>query len=215
MPGDRQEGLDLLERLAARHKAVGQGVPGSQSAGVVLPAGDPERFFVAQVRHPRYNPDAPSSTANCGPASLAMALLALHRVPAQVNRQALVMQVRQAMTGRQDPFELTSEVDVRRGAEAVGLKTRYVESPAAVEQAVRQGELIVLAGNPAAYNAGLSPQQYVPFDGGHFILVSGLQGDRFIINDPYSMQGPLAVTADQLARFMSFRQWNIGVSLKS
>jgi ABC-type bacteriocin/lantibiotic exporter with double-glycine peptidase domain len=211
---DRQQGFDLLERLAARHRAAGQGTPFDGVSRMVLPAGDPERFFLTQVRHPRYNPDAPSATANCGPASLAMALLALHRVPAGVNRQALVMQVRQVMTGRQDAHELTSEEDIRRGAEATGLKARYVESLQAVDSALQSGELVVLAGNPAAYNQGMSRDQIVPFDGGHFVLVAGMQGGRFVICDPYSMVGPLTVSREQLADFMAHRQWNIGVALK-
>lgn len=210
----RQEGLGLLERLAARHRETGQVPVSSGPPGRWAPAGDPERFFIAQVTHPRYNPDAPSATANCGPASLAMALLAFHRVPAQANRQALVMQVRQLMTGRQDAQELTSEVDVTRGAQAAGLKSRYVETLAEVEAAVRQGELVVLAGNPAAYNKQLSSEQYVPFDGGHFVLVAGLEGDRWLVSDPYSLQGPLLVSREAMEQFMAYRQWNVGVAVR-
>lgn len=98
---ERQAGLELLERLARQHRGTLE-PSGRVPSGVLLPAGDPNRFFLSQSFDPRFNPQAPRSTANCGPTSLAMALVAFHKVPYQSGQQELILQVRRLMTGRQE-----------------------------------------------------------------------------------------------------------------
>jgi ABC-type bacteriocin/lantibiotic exporter with double-glycine peptidase domain len=169
---------------------------------------------MSQVYDATFNPQAPSSTANCGPTSLAMALVAFGKAPASTDPENLIEQVRIRMTGQDDLNQLTSESQVASAARSYGLKTNLVNSAAEVCDAVNAGNLVILAGNPAAYNKGLSPSQYMAFDGGHFVLVTGTVGDDVLINDPLSHVGTLRISRDQLARFMAYQGWNSGVAVQ-
>lgn len=105
-------------------------------------------------------------------------------------------------------------MQVEDAAKALGLKTNRVESIREVEAALAEGFLVVLAGNPAAYNTGIPRDQYDGFSGGHFILVTGKDKGRFLVNDPLSHVGTLSVDATQLEQYMAFRNWNIGIAVK-
>ncbi|MNX57341.1 hypothetical protein D3C86_881570 [compost metagenome] len=72
---------------------------------------------------------------------------------------------------------------------------------------------MVLAGNPVAYTNRFTDSQYAKFDGGHFILVTGIQGDRVSINDPQSRVGSLTISRAELAQYMGFQGWNVGVAV--
>ncbi|HEY9854827.1 MAG TPA: C39 family peptidase [Stenomitos sp.] len=181
------------------------------------PTLDPNSFFISQVRTDRWNPNANSGNTNCGPASLAMALKAVGLMPPGLqnpaNPEEWIDQTRMAMEGDANDFKLTSDDDVLRGALASGAKAEKVYDLSGVEQAVRQGKLVVLAGNPVAYENRFTDDQYAKFNGGHFILVTGIQGDRVTINDPQSKAGSLTISRAELAAYMAFKDWNVGVSI--
>lgn len=180
-------------------------------------ASDPNRFFISQVRDPRYNPDAPSGNTNCGPTSLAMALKALGLQPPGLsnpgNPEAWIEATRMAMEGDTDSFKLTSDDDVLRGALKSGAQAEKVSGLQGVEQAVSEGKLVAVAGNPVAYENRLSNDQYAHFNGGHFILVSAIQGDQVTVEDPMSHMGSFTISRDELARYMGFQGWNVGVAV--
>lgn len=186
-------------------------VPGAR------PAVDPNRFFISQVRTERWNPNATSGNTNCGPASLAMALKAVGLTPPGLqnpaNPEEWIDKTRMAMEGDEDDFKLTSDDDVLRGALASGAKAEKVYDLSGVEQAVAQGRLVVLAGNPIAYENDFRDDQYAKFNGGHFILVTAIQGDRVTINDPQSKAGSMTISRAELAAYMAFKNWNVGVSI--
>ncbi|MBM3267909.1 MAG: peptidoglycan-binding protein [Candidatus Sericytochromatia bacterium] len=173
----------------------------------------PNSYFISQIYDPRFNPYAPRSTANCGPTSLAMVLRAFGRAPAAANVQDLVEKVRIQMTGRNDPGELTNENQVARAASAYGLKSESVSSVDEIERQLRQGKLVILAGDPGAYNYTFGSDQYFPFSGGHFIVVSAIEGNRVIINDPLSHVGAIVIGRDHLQEYMSYRNWYSGLAL--
>lgn len=174
------------------------------------------RFFMSQDPGP-YNPDASFHNTNCGPTSLAMALSALGLTPPGLTPGATVENwidaSRMAMRGDTNDYELTSDDDVLRGALQSGARAWKVQDLTSLDRALDAGALVVLAGNPAAYAGRFDSNTLRGFDGGHFILVAGRSGDRYVINDPLSRVGALTVTADELSRYMGYRNWNAGVAV--
>ena len=174
---------------------------------------NPNSYFTSQMYDSRFNPYAPYSTANCGPTSLAMVLRAFGKTPSYTNLENLIDQVRYQMTGRNDNNELTNENQVMRAASYYGLSSQLVNNVSDVERQLKQGKLVVLAGNPASYNYPFSSNQYFGFSGGHFIVVSDIQGDRVVVNDPLSRVGAIVISRKHLEEYMSYKNWNSGVAL--
>ena len=195
--------------------------PVSAPSDVYRAAGTPwafqaSRFFLAQDPGP-YNREASLNNTNCGPASLAMALLALGLQPPSLTTGATVENwidaTRLAMRGDTNDYELTSDDDVMQGARQSGAQAWKVRDLGSLDRALDAGALVVLAGNPAAYARRFDDRTLRSFDGGHMILVAGRAGDRYVINDPYSRVGSLVVSADELVRFMAHQGWNVGVAV--
>lgn len=181
------------------------------------PPSDPNAYFMTQFYHPRWNPQGPDGSTNCGPASLAMAMKAFGLTPPGVtdlsNVEAFIDKTRRAMMGTENDLQLSSDDDVLRGALTAGAKAEKVHGIQAVEQAIAQGKLVVLAGNPAAYGHRFDDSQLQYFDGGHFITVTHMVGDRVWINDPLSKVGSLEITRAELERYMGYQNWNVGVAV--
>lgn len=178
---------------------------------------DPNAYFMTQFFHPRWNPQGPDGSTNCGPASLAMALKAFGiSAPGAsnpTNVEDVIDKTRMAMMGTQNDLQLSSDDDVLRGALASGAKAEKVHGLASVERAIAEGKLVILAGNPAAYGQRFREDQLTSFSGGHFITVTHMVGDRVWINDPLSHVGSLEITKSELQQYMAFQNWNVGVAV--
>ncbi len=204
--------------LGQDHFVRTSGLPTAYTSPVIRRApADPNAYFVTQFYHPRWNPQGPEGSTNCGPASLTMALKAFGLTPPGLadprNVEAFIDKTRMAMMGTENDLQLSSDDDVLRGALYSGAKAEKVHGLQSVEQAIAQGKLVVLAGNPAAYGRRFDETQLQPFDGGHFITVTHMVGDRVWINDPLSSVGSLEITRDELQRYMGYQNWNVGVAV--
>lgn len=163
-----------------------------------------ERHFITQYRHVRWNPtQGRSDNANCGPASLAMALKAYGRVPREVEKQPpaqLIARVRRAMTGKPDEDTWTYPVQVLLAAPRFGLQAEYVFGLDEIQRAMRlPGRLVVLNLNPTpAYAQRLTR----PYDGGHFALLTAIEGNRATLCDPLA-DAPLTLSLAQLAQALA------------
>ncbi len=198
-----------MRRLAAVIAAIGLALgPGPAGAA---PSGN--QYFISQMRDPAWNPEGPDWSANCGPACLAMAFKAYGLADPADSGQGLIRKVRLAMTGAANDLAATSLAGIRRTAQRQGLATALVFGPGAVTAAVAAGRLVVLAGNPQAYNTRFGVKDYQTFSGAHFVLVTGVDADGYWINDPLSRVGALHITAAELATFMGYRGWDLGLSL--
>lgn len=173
----------------------------------------PEAFFFTQFADPKWNPNGKPWSEDCGPAALAMAMKRFGKLPDGAdpnNPESLINGSRLAMTGNLDNVYTTTD-QVVAGAHAVGLKADKVNSIGAVDQALSQGRMVVLAGDPGGYiddfhwtasdyatdgNGGL-------YRGGHFILVVGKDGDNYIVNDPACKDGPIELTPAQLTAYFN------------
>jgi hypothetical protein len=178
---------------------------------------DPSTYFISQIKDRNFNPDAPSNNRNCGPATLAMALRALGLRPPTLRNpndtEAWVDAARYAMEGDTDKSKYTDEDQMLNGAIASGAKAYKVTSLDEVAQALQQGQLVALAGNPQSYENRLTNAQYNHFNGGHFILVTGVQGNTFTISDPQAHIPSITVSRDELRRYMAYQDWNVGVAI--
>lgn len=164
--------------------------------------------------------------ANCGPASLAMAMRALGSAPYYASMNgSLVDYARTLMidessrdgvdsNGSRVEWEhnaYTSLSEIAKGAVKAGLSTnRLSPSSTSIIRAIQSGAKVVVSGtfrgkNPLPWT-GDTERDYNRSPGGateHFILVSGYdeRSGKLIINDP-ARQTPLSVYPFQLDRFM-------------
>lgn len=182
---------------------AGKGGAAETAVGRALLSAD--RFFITQYRHARFNPKAaPGDNANCGPTSLAMAVTAFGRVPAGANGSVqaseLIRTVRTAMTGECKEGEWTYPYQVRDGARKLGLHGEIVLGYRAIVEAMRQpGRAIVLNLNPSPAYAD---QLAIPYDGGHFALLTRIDGDRATVCDPLA-DGPIEISLAQLKKALT------------
>lgn len=205
-------------RLGQDHFVRTSGLPTAYTLPVTRRiSADPNAYFVTQFFHPRWNPQGPAGSTNCGPASLTMALKAFGLMPPGVsdprNVEGFIDKTRMAMMGTTNDLQLSSDDDVLRGALASGAQAQKVYGLANVERAIAEGKVVVLAGNPAAYGSRFADDQLQPFDGGHFITVTHMVGDRVWINDPLSNVGSLEITKAELQQYMAYQNWNVGVAV--
>ncbi|MGH9552905.1 MAG: C39 family peptidase, partial [Terriglobales bacterium] len=168
---------------------------------------DPNSFFLSQFYTPQWNPDGPSASNNCGPASLAMACKAFGELPpgADANDpERLIESVREAMTGNRDNSQLTSYEQIEAGAQRSGLKAQMVVGLDNIDQSLSTGAMVVAGGNPArAWGSRLASADYAHFNGGHFVLIVGKNGDNYTVNDPLSKTGSITVSSSEMQAYLS------------
>lgn len=181
-------------------------------------SGDPADFFICQFRDNRFNPRGPSSSNDCGPASLAM-IAKYYDAQFQVDDKNgqykvdssdadpadLVSSVRFLMTGGRDSQELTGLGQIENAAEKMGFDTTSVKTLNELDTVLDSGIMVILSGNPKHYQKDLGLRYGkggTIYDGGHFVTVVGRQGDDYIVNDPASHRGPLTLTRQQLDDYM-------------
>lgn len=174
-----------------------------ESNGRIL--SDPNDYFFTQFRNPKWNPNGPARSNNCGPASLAMALKALGKA-GDGDPQKLIEQSRVIMTGR-GGNSLTNNSQILRGARQAGLQGETVSGASSFDTALDAGKMIVALGNPGkSYGNRLTSSQYSKYNGGHYILVVGKEQDQqgrkqYIINDPLSRIGKLSISEREMRAY--------------
>jgi predicted double-glycine peptidase len=171
---------------------------------------DPNAFFLCQMYDLKWNPNAPAWTQNCGPASLAMVLKAYDMIPPLIGTpedpQEFILKTRRAMTGNESDV-LTSLEDLERGAEALGFAHERTYGYDAVRTAVMLGKPVIVAGNPVVYGPRFGSDRYAAFDGGHFVLVTGMTASQVFLNDPLSRKGNITVTTAEFRSYMGHKDW--------
>lgn len=202
------------EPVAPAVAGAADAVGGASSEAVPVPSSQiaPRRahdYWSAHIAQfaGRYLPDGPSMRPNCGPASVTMALRMIGLdIPGfnGQNSEAVLDQARIIGTGTNDVTVGTTDTELERVIEASG--GRWSESNNFDEMLgwVQQGIPVVLSGNPAkGWNHRYSSDQVYPFDGGHWVTVSGYDPKTgyFIVNDPLSQVGPIYVSRQELQSY--------------
>lgn len=198
-------------------QAIPDPAPAAPAANAPAPApispspaavGSPDSFFYTQFSS-NWNPDGPSTSANCGPTSLAMAIKAFGKMPAGMQPEVFIEQVRQRMTGADDIETGTTNQQIAQGAASYGLSTTPVSSMSDVDAALAKGQMVVANGNPIGYEhdhhmTGADYGNGARFSGHHFILVVAKNTDgSYTINDPMSRKGSITVSGQDLANYFS------------
>lgn len=157
----------------------------------------------------KYLPDGPDMRPNCGPASVTMALrmigLDIPGFSGQRN-EAVLDKARVLATGKNDVSVGTTDSELERLITASGGKWSESNNLDQILGWVGQGVPVILAGNPAkGWNQRYSKDQVYPFDGGHWVTVSGYdeKSGHWVVNDPLSQIGPILVSRAELANYMN------------
>lgn len=186
---------------------VGSGGTSFNAAIAGSPAKSADTFFITQIFDPKWNFDGPRSSKNCGPASLAMVFRYFDKYPPGAHPddpEQLIESARLVMTGNDDIQGLTNFSNVIRGASAVGLNTAIVRNQRGMDEALKNGAVVVASGcpnMPGSYGPRLN---YKSGYYGHFILICSFDGINYTINDPLSVGGPITVNPGELAAFLSY-----------
>lgn len=175
---------------------------------------DPNSTFVTQFDDPTYNPGGPRLSANCGPASVAMALANEGLLPAGLDYtrgdcppETTIQTMRQYGTGSYDDIHSDTYIyQMRAAAQRCGATTQDVRTIEDVKAALQRGDQVVLAGNPNEVG-GYGVSHGINYSGGHFINVCGMDTSfdppRFIVQDPLSHNGTIVVDQSQLVAYMA------------
>lgn len=201
--------------------AAGAGVSRARQVGTELWAGirSPRAVHVSQVPS-KFNPSPAAGNRDCGPASVVMTLRLLGKqVPgaaASAAPQKLINRVRQ-LAGNASNAVSTTNHELARALRAAGTRTREIADAVSIRQAVVAGRPVILNGNPrhpGAYGPKFSAKQMTPYDGAHWIVVSGFDKatGKFIINDPLSKVGAVKVTPAQLE---AYRGGSLGIEVSA
>ena len=166
----------------------------------------------------KYLPDGPSMRPNCGPASVTMALrmvgLDIPGFNGQ-NSEQVLDKARVLATGKNDISVGTTDSELENLISQSGAKWSESTNFSEVTNWVKQGIPVVLSGNPAhGWNSRYTADQVYPFDGGHWVTVSGFDSatGHYIVNDPLSQIGPIYVSEAELKNYNS-AHGNLGIAV--
>jgi hypothetical protein len=121
------------------------------------------------------------------------------------------------LTGNAANTLSTTNTQLERALTAAGTKVKEIADAASVRQSVLAGNPVILNGNPrnaGAYGPSFNANQMTPYNGAHWIVVSGFDeaSGKFIINDPLSKIGPVKVTPAQLE---AYRGGSMGIEVEA
>ncbi len=185
---------------------------------------DPSKIHISQVEDEVYNATSTYASANCGPASVIMAIRLCGRaVPGEergLKGEALMLHVRALATGGStDRWKGTHNLHLQHVIEAAGCQWTIVHDARDMLRRVRErGEPVIMAGNPAVpttYTARYPYYDIRRYDNGHWIVVSRYVTERqtYIVNDPQSTIGPIEATAAELLAFDS-KDGGFGIAVR-
>lgn len=198
-------------------------------------------FFKHQIRRPRWNKDGPLRSGNCSPTSLAMAVSILGAEPAGLSVEQSIHRVRAKYDPalRESIGTTRSQIETaarRLDLEVLGLRTDLPPDRALtrLNGQLSRGRLVVLNGVPGKKDSGptlyeraftrayavaiaggatLRHRSY-NYDGAHSILVLGRDASgRYVVADPISEVGYVALTSAEIRDFMTRFRYNRGTGI--
>lgn len=211
--------------VAATESTASRANSGSNSTAVSVPSSSvaPRTQYDYWTKHiaqfaGKYLPDGPTMRPNCGPASVTMALrmigLDIPGFQGQ-NSSAVLDQARVLATGKNDFSVGTTDSELETLISKSGGKWSESTNFEQMTSWIKQGIPVVLSGNPAyGWNSRYSQSQVYPFNGGHWVTVSGYdeKTGHYIVNDPLSQIGPIYVSESEL-RSYNKAHGNLGIAV--
>jgi hypothetical protein len=157
-----------------------------------------DSWFISQYRSTKYNSreDVPGiDNANCGPTSLTMVATAFGKInPSAAGADAAIEKSRRMMGDGLNERNGTSGEGIARGAKAYGLDAKIVNNVDLndIKAELAKNRLVVVNGNYIRANLSLG--------GGHFYVVTKIEGDKAYLNDPAIPSGPRVVSTSLLMK---------------
>lgn len=196
------------EAPAATERAAGSGSAVAVPSSTIAPrrTNDFWNAHIAQFRG-KYLPDGPTMRPNCGPAATTTALRLLGLDVPGFNGQrseAVLDKARVIATGQNDTSRGTTDTELERLVTSSGARWSESSSFDQMTSWARQGIPVVMSGNPSkAWNSRYTSDQVYPFDGGHWVTVSGYDAKTgyYVVNDPLSQIGPIYVSETELRNY--------------
>lgn len=196
-------------------RPVRRAVAGARRKGSELWAGirDPRKVHVTQVPS-RYNPSPAAGNRDCGPASVVMALKLLGIGVVGASPQRQIDRARQ-LAGVLARTVSTTNLDLERSLRRAGATALELTDVASLHTAIMAGHPVILNGNPrnpGAYGHRFDASQMTPYNGAHWVVVSGYdrRTRQYIVNDPLSKVGPVKVSRAQLE---AYRNGSMGIEV--
>ncbi len=193
-------------------------------------------IHITQIVDATYNPGGPSTSNNCGPASLAMCLRGLgyfgYRSAAaltpeeQVDHSRAVLYpaqtynltsiVREGITYQllnNDGAKTDIETNLPNAMSIIGGSTMTVNSQALLDKALGNGLPVILGGNlTTTWKAQFVPSGHWGGSGYHYIAVTGrTSSGTYVVNDPLYRYGAVLMSYSQLLTFYNSTLNGIGV----
>ncbi len=182
-----------------------------------------DAFHITQFVDPKYNPTGPSFSSNCGPASLAMTLDTLGKLPPGLTPEQSVDYARALMRPDLQPTSYVTASDGQRVPQLnidgeysntgqIETATRSLGIPSENQSGWDALDASLAAGKPVIANGTINdhwrsqfPQgqgRYGSGDVDHFNTILGKTPDgKYIVSDPMFTGGPVEMTREQLAVF--------------
>lgn len=198
---------------------TGSGTAKARKVSAEIWAGirNPALVHVTQVPS-KYNAAPAANNRDCGPASVVMTLKLLGKsipgVGTSATPQKLINRVRQ-LAGNVSNTVSTSNLQLEKALIAAGATVSELADARSIRASIEAGNPIILNGNPrarGAYGSHYSASQMTPYDGAHWIVVSGMdtRTGKYIVNDPLSKIGPIKVSPSQLE---AYRGGSMGIAV--
>lgn len=178
---------------------------------------NPRTVHVTQVPS-KFNRSPAAGNRDCGPASVVMALRMVgKRIPGVVHGstpQRAINAVRR-LAGNVASTVSTTNFELERALQRAGSSSREIADAGSIRSAVLAGRPVILNGNPrnpGAYGWKFDASKMVPFNGPHWIVVSGWdsRSGKYIINDPLATAGAVKVSPGQLE---AYRGGSMGIEV--
>ena len=190
--------------------AVVQGYPPESDCKTVLPTtiSQANQFFKLQFSDPKYNPGGPSSSLNCGPASLAMTLAALKLQPSGLTIQQSIDRANNLME-RKSGSSLTTFAHLRTGIQRAGRVPQDVNSWRQLDNALAASKPVILNGllQPSWQNQ--FPSRVGSGNVAHLNAVLGKAANgNYLVADPMHTGGVVEMNRQKLAVFFDLSGQN-------
>lgn len=191
--------------MSSAGSAISKGIDSAKDS-----LGSAMSSFVSQLKgSANSNEDASNQNSNCGPTSLLMVARALGAAGGDASTaDDQIEQIRQSMgggTNEEGKEGFTSTSQLAQGAQSMGLNANEYKgngSVGEIENQVSGGNKVIVNVNPAGYGGPNSS---------HFAVVSAIEGDKVILQDPLN-QKPIVISKDQLAQAMSDKgNWMVAI----
>jgi Peptidase_C39 like family len=187
-----------------------QPAPAPQPPTVSTPrsVADANRYFKLQINDGQWNPQGPSSSNNCGPASVAALIKLFGKEANGIGVQQSINNARYYMGVSQNANVLTNNLEIERGLKAVGLRTGSHMDDGSweiLDKDLNNGMAVIAWGWWSSQWRSQFPNYNYSGATDHFISIVGkTPNGNYLVLDPMYRGGAVEMSRARLAVFFSY-----------